>query len=521
MDLMGDLSRRVEGLSGPQRAALARQLRTKAAATRRVGVSRRAVGLDRVALSFAQEQLWFVEQLAQGTSTYNVPVAFRLRGRLDRAALEQALGAVVARHESLRTSFVAVDGRPLQVIAEPAPVQLGVVDLGGLAAGERAEELARVAAAEGSRPFGLEQGPLLRALLVCLGETTHVLVVTVHHIVFDGWSAGIFLAELSALYDQFVTGRPAGLAEPGLQYADFALWQREWLSGARLERLVDYWRQTLAGAPVLELPTDHPRPALQSFAGAGESFEIGAPTVAALRELCRAQSVTMFMTLLAAFGVLLSRYSGQDDVVVGTPSANRNRSEVEPLIGYFVNMLPMRMDLSGDPTFVELLGRVKAATTGAYAHQDLPFAKIVDVLRLERDPSRSPLFQTSFTLATPPPSGAPAKAGGLDLDVLDIDALSPASTTHPTSVTTSKFDLGLFVQEREDGGLRARAECASALFETASVRRMLGHFRVLLEGVVADPGARVSELPLLGEEERRQLLVEWNATAAAVPPGCV
>ena len=509
---MSDARRRIEELSAPQRALLARK-------RQQVRISRRAVGLDRVPLSFAQEQLWFVEQLAPGTSTYHIPMALRLQGRLDRAALEQALGAVIARHESLRTSFTAVDGRPLQVIAEPSPMRLGVVDLGPLAAGARADELARVAAAEGSRPFRLEQGPLLRALLVRLGETTHVLMVTVHHIVFDGWSAGIFLAELSALYDQFVTGRPAGLAEPALQYADFALWQREWLSGQRLERLVDYWRQTLMGVPVLELPTDHPRPALQSFAGAGESLEIGAPTVAALRELCRAQSVTMFMALLAAFGVLLSRYSGQDDVVVGTPHANRNRSEVEPLIGYFVNMLPVRMDLSGDPSFVELLGRVKTATMGAYAHQDLPFAKIVDVLRLERDPSRSPLFQTSFSLTIPLPSRAPADADGL-LRMLDTDSPSSPSAAGSASVTTSKFDLGLFAQELPDR-LYLGMQCASVLFETASVRRMLGHFRVLLEGVVADPGARVSELPLLGEEERRQLLVEWNATAAPVPPGCV
>ena len=505
-------------MSEMSRARRVRRLLTQAAAARRETIPRRTAPADRgapperVALSLAQEQLWFVAQLAPGSSAYHIPLAWQLQGRLDVTALEQALSGVLARHESLRTSFTTVDGRPWQVIAEPHPVRLGVVDCSGLRAPERASELARVSAAELSRPFRLEQGTLLRALLVKLTETTHVLLVTVHHLVFDGWSAGIFLTELTALYDQAVTGRAAGLAEPALQYADFAVWQREWLRGPKLDQLVDYWQRTLQGAPVLELPTDRPRPAVQSFAGAGESVEIGGPTVTALRELCHTQSVTMFMALLAAFGVLLSRYSGQHDVVIGTPNANRNRSEIEPLIGYFVNMLPVRLDLSGDPSFRELLGRVKAATVGGYAHQDLPFAKIVEVLRLERDPSRSPLFATTFSLTTPPPSGARPRFGGLVIDAPELAGQPP--------VTTSKFDLGLFAQELPDR-LHLGMQYASALFDAATVRRMLGHFRVLLAGAVADPQAPVSQLPLLPAEERQQLLVDWNATAVAVPPGCV
>jgi amino acid adenylation domain-containing protein len=457
--------------------------------------------MDRVPLSFAQEQLWFLTQLAPQAPTYNVPLALRLDGPCDRTALQRALQAMVARHESLRTTFPSVDGRPWQVIGPPAAVELGLTDLSGLPAGQRGAELTRVATTQARRPFALDQGPLLRTHLVRLGETSHVLVLTVHHIVYDGWSSGVFLRELGALYDQFTTGAEAGLAEPALQYADYALWQREQLTGDRLAQLLEYWTATLADAPTLELPTDRPRPAVQSFAGTNESLEIPGPLAGALRELSRAHGATLFMTLLAGYAVLLSRYSGQDDIVVGTPAANRTRTELEPVIGYFVTMLALRIDLSGDPSFLELLDRVRQATMGAYVHQDLPFTTLVDALRLERDPSRSPVFQTGFTVQD---SQDGAFSSTLRVDVDDV----------PTA--TAKTDLSLFVTESADR-LGLGMEYAVGLFDPATVQRMLTHLRVLLEGVVADPGRRLSQLPLLTAQERRRQLVEWNDTAAAVP----
>ena len=461
--------------------------------------------MDRALLSSAQEQLWFLTQLAPESPTYNVPFAVRLDGPCDRTALHRALDALVARHESLRTTFPSVDGRPWQVIGAPTPLELGLTDLTGLPAGGRDAELTRVAATQARRPFQLDRGPLLRTHLVRLGETSHVLVMTVHHIVFDGWSSGVFLRELGALYDQFATGAEARLAEPGLQYADYAVWQRQQLEGDRLARLVDYWTQTLAGVPTLELPTDRPRPAIQSFVGGNESLDIPGPLVGALKELSREQGTTLFMTLLTGFAVLLSRYSGQDDIVVGTPAANRGRTELEPVIGYFVNMLAIRIDLSGDPSFVELLSRVRQATMGAYVHQDLPLATLVDALRLERDPSRSPLFQTGFTVQE---NQDGAFSSTLRIDVDDV----------PTG--TAKTDLSLFVSESPDR-LGLGMEFAEGLFERATVQRMLTHLRVLLEGVTADPGRRLSQLPLLTPPERQRQLVTWNDTAAPAPTQCV
>ncbi|MGH3979770.1 MAG: non-ribosomal peptide synthetase [Pseudonocardiaceae bacterium] len=503
---MSGVPARVEGLSESRRALLARQLRRAAVAgPGQAGIRRRPAGMDRVPLSFAQEQLWFLAQLAPGTPTYNVPLAARLDGPCDRTALQRALEVLVARHESLRTTFPSVDGRPWQVIGAPNPVELGLTDLTELPAGQRDAELARVAAAQGQRPFQLDRGPLLLTHLVRLGETSHVLVITVHHIVFDGWSSGVFLRELGALYDEFATGAEAGLAESELQYADYAVWQRQQLEGDRLTRLVDYWTHTLEGVPTLELPTDRPRPAIQSFAGANESLEIPGSLAGALRELSRKQGATLFMTLLAGFAVLLSRYSGQDDIVVGTPAANRGRTELEPVIGYFVNMLAIRVDLSGDPSFIELLSRVRQATMGAYVHQDLPFATLVDALRLERDPSRSPLFQTGFTVQE---SRDTAFSSTLRIEVDDV----------PTG--TAKTDLSLFVSESSDS-LGLGMEFAAGLFERATVWRMLAHLRVLLVGVTADPGQRLSQLPLLTPQERHRQLVEWNDTAAPAPVQCV
>lgn len=498
---MNGVPSRVAGMSDSQRALLARQLRLTKAVAGQPGIRRRPAGMDRAPLSSAQEQLWFLAQLAPQSPTYNVPFTMRLDGPLDRGALHRALQLLAARHESLRTTFPSVDGRPWQVIGPPPALELEVTDLTGLAARPQETELTRVAAEQARRPFRLDQGPLLRTHLVRLAETSHVLVMTVHHIVFDGWSFGVFLRELGACYEQFAGGAEVGPAGPGLQYADYAVWQREQLAGERFARLVDYWSQTLQGVPTLELPTDRPRPAVQSFDGAHEALDVPGPLVGALRELSREHSSTLFMTLLAGYAVLLSRYSGQDDIVIGTPAANRGRTELESVIGYFVNMMAIRVDLSGDPSFVELLSRVRQATMGAYVHQDLPFATVVDALRVERDPSRTPLFQTGFTVQENQNGNF---SSSLRIDVDDI----------PTA--TAKTDLSLFVSESSDR-LSLGMEFAQALFERSTVQRMLTHLRVVLEGVVADPRRRVSQLPLLTPQERHHQLVTWNDTAAPVP----
>ena len=442
-------------------------------------------------LSFAQQRLWVLDQLEPGSALYNIPVALRLRGVLDRGALERSLAEVVRRHETLRTSFAAADGQPVQVIAPPAPVALPLIDLTHLASDARDVEASRLAAAEARTPFDLERGPLLRAQLIRLGEHEHIFLLTLHHIVADGWSTGVLVREIGALYQDLREGRPPALPELPVQYADYAAWQREELAGGALERQLAWWKERLAGAPeLLELPTDRPRPAVQRFAGARLPFTLAAETVAALREFCRREGVTLFMALTAAFQTLLARYSDQGDICVGTPVAGRDRAEIEPLIGCFVNTLVLRTDLSDEPTFRALVRRVQQVTAEAFAHQDAPFELVVDALQPERSLSHAPLFQALITL----------NKGHLQTLQLPGLTLEPLHTDSQTA----KFDLTLALVERTDG-IAGALEYATDLFDQATMERALTHLQRLLAAGLAAPETPVSRLPLLDEAERAAL----------------
>ncbi|HJQ35265.1 MAG TPA: amino acid adenylation domain-containing protein, partial [Pyrinomonadaceae bacterium] len=450
-------------------------------------------------LSFAQQRLWFLEQLQPGGSAYNLPHAMRLSGALDRDALGKALSEIVRRHEVLRTSFVASDGEPVQVISPAATFGLRVVNLDDRPGAERERELRRLCQAEAQRPFDLSTAPLLRATLFRLADDDHVLLLVMHHIVTDGWSHAVLTAELTALYEAFRQGRPSPLGELPVQYADYAAWQRARLGGEALERDLGYWKRQLAGvAPLLELPTDRPRPTLPDLKGASRSAMLPRELGEALNALSRREGTTLFMTLLAAFQTLLYRYTGQRDITTGTPIAGRTHTELERLIGFFVNTLVLRTDFSGDPSFSELLARVREVCLGAYDHQDVPFEKLVEELQPERDLSRTPLFQVMFVLQNVPLEQL--KLEGLTLGAVEVEDAA------------AKFDLLLTVVETR-GGLHCLLKYKAALFDGETIERMLGHFRVLLEGVAADPGRRVSALPILTEAERETLLSGWNRTA--------
>ncbi|RYZ33857.1 MAG: non-ribosomal peptide synthetase, partial [Myxococcaceae bacterium] len=454
-------------------------------------------------LSFAQQRLWFIDQLEPGTALYNIPVAVRLEGTLRQEVLEQALREVVRRHEALRTTFTEANGQALQVIHPGSDLSLDAVDLSGLEAGARKEEARRQLGNEMQRPFNLHTGPLVRARLVRLGDQEHVLVLTMHHIVSDGWSLGVLVREVSALYEAFAQGRPSPLPELSVQYADYAVWQRQQLQGEALQREVDYWKQQLVGAPpVLELPTDHPRPAVRGNAGATHSFRWPQELEQGLRALAQREGASLYMVLLAGWQVLLSRYSGQQDISVGSPIAGRTRAEVEGLIGFFVNTLVLRAQVDGAQSFRALLQQVRETVLGAYEHQEVPFEKLVEALQPERSRSHTPLFQTMFALQNVPMEEVPLP--GLTLKPVDFEG------------QTSKFDLSLFLTETPQG-LNGMVEYSTELFEAATVRRMVEHLRVLLEAVLAHPAANVSRLPMLREEERTWLVRSGSRTGMEYP----
>ncbi|MGE0127952.1 MAG: amino acid adenylation domain-containing protein [Blastocatellales bacterium] len=455
-------------------------------------------------LSFAQQRLWFLDQLAPGNSLYNISQAIQVKGALDATALDRTLNEIVRRHEILRTTFAAADGKPIQIIAPAFRLSLPIVNLQELEETKREAEARRLAAVEAGRPFDLSRGPLLRATLLRLEPERHVVLFTLHHIISDGWSMGVLVREVGMLYEAFASRRPSPLPELPIQYADFAIWQRQWLGGEVLERQLAYWKKQLAGSPpMLALPTDRPRPAMQTFRGCVQSIALPAELSAAIKELSRQSDCTLFMILLAAFKALLHRYTGQEDILVGTVVANRNRAEIEPLIGFFVNTLALRADLSGDPSFRELLSRVRETTLGAYAHQDLPFEKLVGELQPDRDMGHAPLFQVGFQLRSARQQEA-FKASQLTLSLLEIES------------ETAKFDLALSMVEGKES-LFGTLEYNTDLYDDATITRLLEHFRTLLEGVAADPDRRLSSLPIISESERRQLLVEWNDTEADYP----
>ncbi len=442
-----------------------------------------------IPLSFAQQRLWFLDQLEPGSSFYHIPAAVRLRGTLDLTALEQSFREVIRRHESLRTRFGVVNGVPVQVIDEAPEFSLRVLDLSTVAEAE----VRRVAMEESQRPFDLAAGPLLRAVVLRLSEQEHVLLCTMHHIISDGWSIGVLIRELTTLYEAYVKGEPSPLPELGIQYADYAHWQREWLQGEVLEQQLNYWKQQMAGAPaVLELPTDYPRPAVQTFRGAHQSLSLSAELTTGLKALTQREGVTLFMTLLAAFQTLLWRYSGQEDIVVSTGIANRNRAETEPLIGFFVNTLVLRTDLSGEPPFTRLLERVREVTLGAYAHQDVPFELLVEALAPERDARYTPLFQVMLVLQNARMAEA-VKLAGLELSGVGGE------------VETAKFDLTLFVEERGEE-LEMVLEYNTDLFAAATIEQMLESFQRLMEGIVAEPERSIGSFELIDAEERRRLM---------------
>ncbi|HET7462338.1 MAG TPA: condensation domain-containing protein, partial [Longimicrobium sp.] len=457
-----------------------------------------------LALSFAQQRLWFLEQMNHVGAAYHVPAGLRLRGELDRDALVRALDRIVARHEALRTTFVQVDGKPAQRIAPASESRFHLVDHDLADHPEADAELRRVMVEEAGAAFDLARGPLIRGRVVRLAEDDHVLLVTMHHIVSDGWSLGVLTQELSALYGAFSRGDADPLPPLPVQYADYAAWQRRWVDGEVLQRQAEYWRTALAGAPeLLELPTDRPRPARQDHAGAAIGLELDEELTAGLKALGQRHGTTLFMTLLAGWAVVLSRLSGQADVVVGTPTANRGSAEIEGLIGFFINTLALRLDLSGAPSVAELLGRVKERALAAQQHQDIPFEQVVEAAQPARSLAHTPLFQVNFTWQNAP-------RGSLELPGVTLAALEGAPHV------TAKLDLQLTLQEA-GGRIGGALEYATALFDAATVERHREHLRTVLRGMVADDRQPVDRLPILPEAERRQVVEEWNATDAAYP----
>ena len=492
-----------------QRDALRARLKQANSSGAMAPIVRRGGGVV-VPLSAGQEQLWFLDRFAPGLAVYNVPVVVGVRGVLDVGALERAVAGVVARHESLRTRFVAGEGEdPVQVIDPPGAVAVRVADWSGLGAGEAGAALPGLVAGVAGEVFDLAAGPLLRVVLVRLSGREHVLVAVVHHAVFDGWSAGVFVRDLAALYGAEVSGGPDGLPELGIQFGDYALWERGRLAGPGLAGLEAYWAQVLAGFPVVPFPASRPRPRTDDFAGALVSRTAGAGLAEGLRGLSRAEGTTVYVVLLAGLLAVLHRYTGAEDLVVGTVSARRGRRELDPLIGFLVNTLPIRADLSGDPSFAGLVDRVRQATLGAYSHQDLPFARLVEVLEVERDPGRSPVFQILFTYTDRADAAAHRGAG------VEFSELPLVPSFHP-----AKFDLDFHV-EAGPGGLRFDCCYKTVLFDQGPMAALLGHLEILLAGAVARPGRRLSELPMLTGAELAREVTGWNDTAAAFQAGCV
>jgi hypothetical protein len=453
-------------------------------------------------LSFAQQRLWVLDQLDPGNSVYNIPLAVSLRGPLDVEALHRTLNEVVARHESLRTKIVVMDEQPRQVVEAAKPQRLTVINLEHIEPADRETEAVARAEAEVRKPFRLNEAPLFRALLLRFSPTEHVLVVVMHHIISDDWSVAVLVREVALLYQAFRAGQPSPLPPLPIQYADYAVWQRQRLQGETLQRLLDYWRRQLREVAPLELPTEPlGSPQLQQVDGE-EEMNLPPLLVDRLREVGRREGATLYMTLLATLQVLLFRYSSQEDFTIGSPIAGRVGKDTEGLVGFFVNTLVLRANLADNPTFRRLLGQVRQTAMEAFQHQELPFERLVDTLNPDRNANRNPLFQVMFTLQNAP---------WPELKLADL-TLSEI----PLGASVSKFDLS-FTMREEHGGLSIFAAYRSDLFRPGMIQRMLKHFRILLEGMVAEPDLPIAQLPVLTAAERHQLLVEWNDTARDYP----
>ena len=499
------LNEHIANLSPAKRALLELKLRKKAAkATDRISIPHRSRHSP-APLSFGQQRIWFLSQLEPDSSAYNLPFARHISGELDVAGLEWAFGEIVRRHESLRTRFESEGGVPRQVIDAPREWRLKLVDLSDKEPAQRVAEAEQLAWEERQRPFVLDQDWGMRVQLLRLSNREHILLLTLHHIVSDGWSMGNLFGELQRLYEAHERGEASPLTQLGLQYADYAVWQRELLGAAELQKQLSYWKEQLAGVRSVDLLRDKSRPVTPSYLGEKQSLRLSQELSQQLHSLARAEGATLFMVLLAAFQVLLSRYSGQPDISVGTPIANRNRAELEELIGFFVNTLVLRTDLSGDPSFAQLVQRVREVALAAYAHQDLPFEKLVEELQPERSLSRNPLFDVLFAV-----QNAPRSEG--QLGELRLEPWGQGSNR-------TRVDLELHVRETPEG-LVCTFVYASDLFSSEMIHRLMGHYQQLLEAVAMDAGQRLSELPLLTNAEREQLH-QWNDTSRAYPEQCI
>ena len=490
---MADYLRIIASLSPEKRALLELRLKKKGS------------DYNSFPLSFSQQRLWFIDQLEPGNPVYNIPTALHLEGLLNTAILEKSINEVVRRHEILRTTFTELNGQPLQVVAPNLILALPVIDMQHISKNEQEMFVQKITTEESKRPFDLAKGPLLRITLLKLGEQEYVVLLTIHHIISDGWSMGVLIREIAVLYDAFSRGKPSPLPPLPLQYADFARWQKQRLQGEFIEQQLVYWKEKLGvNPPVLELPTDYSRPAVQSFKGSFQPIELSKSLSDKLTTLSRQEGTTLFMTLVAAFQTLLYRYTGQEQINVGSPIANRTRAETEGLIGFFVNTLVLHSDLSGDPTFRELLAHVKEVTMGAYAHQDLPFDKLVEAIQPERNMSHTPLFQVMFVLQNTP--------------IRPIKTLNLTLTPVQFSRGIAQFDLTFNLFESETG-IKGIIEYNTELFEDVTINRLVNQFQVLLENITNNPDQRISSIPILPDSEKDQLLVKWNATEADYPIG--
>ncbi len=462
-----------------------------------------------IPLSFSQQRLWFIDKLYHGSSFYNIPIAFHIQGNLNIVALEQSLHEIIKRHEVWRTNFNIVNGEPVQEITTQLNWDLSIINFEHLSGKDWESEVKQFAAESARQPFNLAKGLLVRANLLRLSAEEYILLVTMHHIITDGWSCGVFLRELSTLYAAFSQNQPSPLPDLPIQYADFAVWQRDRLQGELLASQLKYWQQQLKGElPVLQLPTDRPRPNISSFTGAKQYFRLSKSLTNALKQLSQQTALkqlsqqtdtTLFMSLLAAFNILLYRYTDQEDILIGSPIANRNRPELEGMLGLFVNTLVLRNNLSGNPSFREFLHRVREVTLGAYAHQDLPFEMLVEQLQPERDLSRNPLYEVMFVLQNTP--NTVQEVSGLTLSTLEFDS------------GTSQLDIFLSMSESETG-LTGFLEYNTDIFDFTTITQFINNFQTLLENIIANPEQHLSELPILTAFEQEQLLFKFNQTDA-------
>lgn len=478
---MSDISQKIAGLSPEKLKLLAQKLnKKKVNVLSQIPIVSQSRQSHTFPVSFAQQRIWFLDQLQPGNPSFNICQFMRLIGRLNVAALEQSFQEVVKRHEVLRTNFTVVDGQPLQVIAPPPVLKIPIVNLQALSEDNRESEVLRLANEEAQKSFDLTKDYLLRVTLLQLSETEHILLLSIHHIAADAWSIGVLINEITTLYESFSHNYPSPLPQLPIQYADFAVWQRQCLQGKKLDTLLSYWQQQLGGQlPILELPTDMPRPTRQTYSGARQCLVLSKSLSEQLKASYQREGITLFMILLAAFGTLLYWYTGQEDIVIGTDIANRNQPEIRGLIGFFVNQLVIRNNLSGNPSFHELLERVREVTLDAYAHQDLPFDKLVDVLNPVRDMARPPLFQVKLILENTPSSD-------LHLSGLTIKSLQ-------FEKKNTQLDLLWEIVETEQG-IVAALEYNTNLFYPSTIGRMLRHFETLLNHVAVEPRTQLTEI---------------------------